>query len=136
MNVAFFKKALKAKGLTQEQFAEAVGIGYATLKKYFNGKSSPTIEIYKKMCDVLGVDMRYALDGGSDYPYQWRSDYRGVYGLLKELGYEISCNPNNEDEICIETMGLELYTTIQDLTDKIDNFIKFEVYRLANNKED
>ena len=120
--------------MTQEQFAEEVGIGYATLKKYFAGKSSPTIEVFQKMCQVIGVDMAYALSGSGELPYEFNLKYRSIYGLLKNLGYDVCCNPKDEDEICIKTIGLEAYTRIEDITEKVEEFIQFEIYRLDRSK--
>jgi len=132
MNVAFFKRALKSRKITQEQFAEDIGIGYATLKKYFAGTSSPTIEIFKKMCDYFGVDMGYALNGSTQIPYEFIKEKWGVHGLLNNLGYVTSYNPDNEDEIYIKTPeGDEIYTSMDTLTERIHEVIRFEIYRLS-----
>lgn len=135
MNVAFFKRALKSKKISQEQFANDIGIGYATLKKYFNGKSSPTIEIFKKMCDYFEVDMGYALNGKDEIPYEFQRKYWGILGMLKEMGCTTFCNPKNEDEIYIKTAeGDEIHTSMDVLTERIHEIVRFELYRLSKNE--
>lgn len=131
MNVSLFKRAIKAKKMTQEAFAEKVGISYPALKKYFRGDSSPSIEVFQKMCDTIGVDMEYAISSQPRFPYEFHLKHHDIYSLLVSLGYEVECNPNNEDEICIRTIDLEAYTNIEELSEKVRQYIQFEVYRLS-----
>lgn len=45
-----------ARGLTQEQVAEAAGTSQSHYSKIELGRVSPTIRTVKKIADVLGVD--------------------------------------------------------------------------------
>lgn len=134
INISFLKKAIKAKGFTQEEFAEKINIGYATLKKYFRGETSPSIDVFRKICDVLGCNMEYLLSAQDSHPYLFHDRHRDVYSLLKDLGYTVCCNPDDEDQIQIDSMGVSVRTTMPELTRRIDDFIKFEIYRLSHEK--
>ena len=49
------KAARKAKGLTQADFAKALGLNRATISKYESGIVEPSVKQLKKMADVLGI---------------------------------------------------------------------------------
>lgn len=132
MNVAYFKKAIKAMNISQEEFADRVGISYAALKTYFNGKRIPPVDVFEKMCNVAGCPLDWGLSGNHAPSFLFHPEYSEVYGLLKHMGFDVSCNPDNEDEILIESMGFSVKTNIGDLTDRIKYLLKFELYRLAN----
>lgn len=44
-----------AKGITQEQMAQMVGVGIAQIRRYEKGKSSPTLEVIKNIAKTLGI---------------------------------------------------------------------------------
>jgi transcriptional regulator with XRE-family HTH domain len=52
-----------ARGLTQEQVAEAAGTSQSHYSKIELGRVSPTIRTVKKLADVLGVDPMELLRG-------------------------------------------------------------------------
>lgn len=52
-----------ARGLTQEQVAEAAGTSQSHYSKIELGRVSPTIRTVKKLADVLGVDLVELLRG-------------------------------------------------------------------------
>lgn len=47
---------LKEKGLTQEQFADLLGMSGTTLSKKLNGKSEWTQAEINKACEILEID--------------------------------------------------------------------------------
>lgn len=50
------KEIRKARGLTQKQLAEKIGIGTANISYIETGHFAPTIENFEKIADVLGVE--------------------------------------------------------------------------------
>jgi transcriptional regulator with XRE-family HTH domain len=51
------KQILKDKGLTQTQFADALGISKGTLSDWLSGRYYPRGKYLQAMCDYLGVTM-------------------------------------------------------------------------------
>ena len=84
------------------------------------------------MCNVAGCPLDWGLSGNHAPSFLFHPEYSEVYGLLKHMGFDVSCNPDNEDEILIESMGFSTKTNIGDLTDRIKYLLKFELYRLEN----
>ena len=59
-SIAFKIKTLrKAKGLTQEQLAEAVGTTRATIAGYETGRRNPRLPDLQKIAEYLGVGLDY-----------------------------------------------------------------------------
>ena len=50
------KQLRKAKGLTQEELAEKIGIGTANISYIENGKFAPSIENFEKIAETLEVE--------------------------------------------------------------------------------
>lgn len=44
-----------ARGITQDQMAQMVGVGIAQIRRYEKGKSSPTLEVIKNIAKTLGI---------------------------------------------------------------------------------
>lgn len=47
----------KAKNLSQEQFARALGISVAAISSYETGKTAPSLEVAIKMTELFGVSL-------------------------------------------------------------------------------
>lgn len=79
---AILKKEIKSKGFTQEIFAEEIGVGHATLKKYLSPKYNryPNVELLLKICAVLECDSDYLL-GLQPHPRKETTDICSVTGL-------------------------------------------------------
>lgn len=79
---AILKREIKSKGFTQEIFAEKIGIGHATLKKYLSPKYNryPNVELLLKICAVLECDSDYLL-GLQPHPRKETTDICSVTGL-------------------------------------------------------
>ena len=59
-SIAFKIKTLrKAKGLTQEQLAEAIGTTRATLAGYETGRRNPRLPDLQKIAEYFGVGLDY-----------------------------------------------------------------------------
>lgn len=39
--------------LTQQEFAELLGVAYETVNRYENGKSNPTLKVQRKLAEVV-----------------------------------------------------------------------------------
>lgn len=55
-------KLIKEKGLTQKQFADAIGVSQQLISKWINHKCEPQIEMLYKIADYLYVDITTIID--------------------------------------------------------------------------
>ena len=62
-NIQFLRKR---KGLTQEQFAEALGVTRQSVSKWESGQSYPEMEKLVQMCDLFGCDLETLVRGSAD----------------------------------------------------------------------
>lgn len=49
------RQGLKAKGMTQKELAEALGMSTSRISDYAKGKSEPTLATAGKICRLLGI---------------------------------------------------------------------------------
>lgn len=49
------KEIRKEKGFTQKDLADAIGVDISSISKYETGVSFPSMEVTRKLADVLGV---------------------------------------------------------------------------------
>lgn len=55
-------------GLSQQDFAEAIGLSQTTYSGYERERSQPPFDILKKICSIYDVDVNWLLDmKGTDY---------------------------------------------------------------------
>ncbi|MBR0282171.1 MAG: helix-turn-helix transcriptional regulator [Oscillibacter sp.] len=71
------RAARKAAGLTQAEFANALGMNRATISKYENGIIEPSVAQLKKMSSVLGVQW-YLLVPPEDKDQYLKADTFGM----------------------------------------------------------
>lgn len=57
------KELRNEKGLTQEQFAEIVGVSNRTVSRWENGNNMPDLDILIQISDYYEIDLRELLDG-------------------------------------------------------------------------
>lgn len=50
------------RGFTQGQLADAAGVTRVTMNNYLTGKTSMPIEVFLKVCEVLGLDPYKVID--------------------------------------------------------------------------
>lgn len=50
------REARKAKGLTQKELGEKMGVGEPTITNYESGKQNLTINTLRKIADALGME--------------------------------------------------------------------------------
>ncbi len=57
------KKLRKAKGLNQEELANALGVGKTTISNYETGYSTPPSAMFRQIADFFDVSTGYLIDG-------------------------------------------------------------------------
>jgi len=72
---AILKNLIKERGYTQEEFAEEVGIGLSTLKKYITGQVCYSIETLELFAEFFDCSYDYLL-GKSHTPYREIQDVK------------------------------------------------------------
>lgn len=59
----FIVEARKKKNLTQEQFAEKIGVSNRSVSRWENGKTMPDISLFPLICDELEISIAELLNG-------------------------------------------------------------------------
>lgn len=59
----FIAEMRKAKGLTQEELAEKLGVNNRTISRWENGKNMPDISLYKPLCEILKISIEELVNG-------------------------------------------------------------------------
>ena len=60
---AFLKELRKEKNLTQEQFAEQLGVSSRTVSRWETGTNMPDISLITEIADFYDVDVRELIEG-------------------------------------------------------------------------
>lgn len=60
---SFLKELRKDKGITQEQFAEILGVSGRTVSRWETGSNMPDLDILIQIADYYQVEIREILDG-------------------------------------------------------------------------
>jgi transcriptional regulator with XRE-family HTH domain len=76
----------KAKGLTQDQFAELIGVEQKHVSRVELGKSFPPLERLEKMAQVLEVHLKDLFDFVR--PLDVKASAEGVEAMLEQLDDE------------------------------------------------
>lgn len=53
----FLKEKRKERGLTQESFAEKLGVSNRSISKWENSKCLPDISLYNDICNILSISL-------------------------------------------------------------------------------
>jgi transcriptional regulator with XRE-family HTH domain len=89
-------KLRSARGLTQEQMAQMVGVGIAQIRRYEKGKSSPTLDVIKNIAKTLGISADELLfDKGEDVAASRIMDKR----LLEQFESVSSLSPRDKEAV-------------------------------------
>lgn len=59
----FISKCRKAKKMTQEEFAENLGINSRTVSRWENGQNMPDFSLYDPICQLLNISINELLSG-------------------------------------------------------------------------
>lgn len=60
---SFLKELRKGKSITQEQFAESMGVSGRTVSRWETGSNMPDLDILIQIADYYEVELREILDG-------------------------------------------------------------------------
>ena len=60
---SFIAENRKAKGLTQIEFAEKLGVSNKSVSRWETGKNMPDVSLFLSICDVLGISVNELLIG-------------------------------------------------------------------------
>ena len=60
----------KQTGLSQERFADAIGVGRSHLWKIENGKANPTLEIIVKIARGLDISLAQLFEAMDEWPQE------------------------------------------------------------------
>lgn len=81
----FISDERKAKGYTQKQLSELLGISDKTISKWECGKSMPELGYLQQLCEILQINVNELLSGerlsGDDYP---RKAEETIMALMKD----------------------------------------------------
>ena len=75
----FIAKMRKEKDLTQEQFAEKLGVSNRSISRWENGKTLPDISLFPSICEELGINITELLNGKRT---DKDADLKELFGLL------------------------------------------------------
>ena len=102
------KSIRKAKGMTQKEFADIVGLSIATIQGYEQGKYQPKIETIDKIAHALNIDIS-ELTGISIFLENIEKELINTvsfYDYLSSLGYNIvEFSNKNETKIFLRTQN-------------------------------
>ncbi|MBP5555453.1 MAG: helix-turn-helix transcriptional regulator, partial [Lachnospiraceae bacterium] len=59
----FLKQLRKEKGITQEEFAEKIGVSGRTVSRWETGSNMPDISLLVEIADFYDVDVREIIEG-------------------------------------------------------------------------
>lgn len=137
-NIKYYRKKI---GMSQEEFAQKIGVAQGAVSQWESGKRTPSLEAVLKMSDILGVSTELLLDKKSENqawkdinikPVPKFSDNAFVVPLVASLrcGYNSSGQPlydvlqevelpisfkykYGEDIVLVKAIGESMLTTIR-----------------------
>ena len=68
------EERLRAKKMTQKQFAEELGVSEVTVSRWLGGERNPTMETMERMAEVLETTPAYLLSKGELQPAEKKSE--------------------------------------------------------------
>lgn len=86
----------KARGLTQQEVADAAELADSAIRKYESGKIVPTVKTLRRIASALGVPLTVLIDGGPDEDAKLnmapasRARLEAALQLLNESGLSIA----------------------------------------------
>ncbi len=84
------KQTRTKKGISQSEFAKRLGVSRNTIINYESGKSAPTVDVLRKMSDILGVNGLLGFeewDFVEDDEGELHLRYLNMFDLEREYGF-------------------------------------------------
>ena len=114
-------KIRKKKGLSQAELAFLAGIAQSSLARYERGEMQPTIEVVKKIADVLNVSIEELLNGSQSE--EWKLEIKlSKEGVIDVSGLKPSAEINVGDKGIAVTLSGSYELWADDA--KFENFIE------------
>lgn len=94
--------------LTQDQFAQKIGVSRAQIISYENGKNLPSLEVIKKIADYFEVTIDAIVSGDIDFSTangvlvindDPREDYKNKAEYVRQLEYTVSVQKDLIEEL-------------------------------------
>ena len=74
----------KEAGMTQEQFAEKLGISNRSISRWENGKTIPDISLFPSICQELGISLTELLTGKNEEKAEIKESVMLLVNILGE----------------------------------------------------
>ena len=71
---SFIATLRKEQNLTQEQFAEKLGVSNRSVSRWENGNTLPDFSIMQSICEITGITLPELLNGARQNPSTERTD--------------------------------------------------------------
>ena len=97
----------KEKNLTQEQFAEKIGVSNKTISKWENGKCMPDYSVIEILCKELDVTVSELLDGEENEKSIRLYDEKEIIGMIKDI-QELKKSKDSNSSFFLIIMGISL----------------------------
>ena len=95
----FISEIRKERGLTQEEFASAIGVSQKTVSRWETGRNMPDYSILSSICDTLEISITELLNGKKiDLPVVPDYNYYGPTEISKNEWDMIGKAVQNEDD--------------------------------------
>ncbi len=92
------KKIMKERNISSNKLANSIGISRSSFNKYFNGESSPCIDTFLSICEILKVEPNYFFKTNfTDYQLDGSKspEQKIIESLFFLFQVKIICKPNN-----------------------------------------
>lgn len=96
-----------------------------TYNKYLSGGNNMKLEVLYHICKELNCTADYLL-GLSPVN---RNFLGSIYKVLRDMGYEVESNPENEDQICVMYEGKELDLSYNELEESIHSILDYLLFQ-------
>jgi transcriptional regulator with XRE-family HTH domain len=100
---ARLRRYREARGLSQKEFAERIGVGNGRISNWEQGLNRPDVDILARICEALNVspsellDVRLAPDDLSEHERRVVAQYRKKPEFHRAVNILLGLEPNNDD---------------------------------------
>ena len=128
------KQLRTARGLTQAEVAQRLGVTRQTISSYESGRTMPDLETLKRLTDILGCDLEQLLYGQSPAQRRQKRARRAAWIVLGAIG------ANAELYFVDEQLGFLLLPNADSRYSRLyrtgDGGVSFELVELNAGDED